>query len=96
MIVGLNFQLQLLDAMHAFDHEAVQRDTMDLELDPLFQLVNIQDCPVHFTDGIDNFILVVGDEGFHIHSGSRCSYDSALAIARNMGDAMEVRGSLDI
>jgi hypothetical protein len=96
IMVSLNFQLQLLDTMHAFTHEAVQRDTMYLELDLLFQFMNIQDCPVYFADGINHFIPVVYDEGFRIHSGSRCSHDCTLAIAHNMCDAMEVRGSLHI
>jgi hypothetical protein len=69
---------------------------MDLEFDPLLQFVNIQNCPVYFPDGIDHLIPVVCDEGFCIHSRGRGGYDCALAIACDMCNSVEVRGTLHV
>jgi hypothetical protein len=82
--------------MYAFAHEAVQWDTMDLESDLLLQYVNIHNCPVYFPDSIDHLILIVCHEGFCIHSGGRGSCDCAFAIACDMCNLVEVRGTLHV
>jgi hypothetical protein len=82
--------------MSAFAHEAVQWDTMDLEFDLLLQFMNIQNYLVYFPDGIDYLIPVVCDKGFCIHSGGRGGCDCTLAIACDMYNSVEVRGTLHV